>query len=426
MATYAEATSTIPGDTGQEKEKTDELTEQRVSFVKGYLLAETIATAEGHFRFVVAEGGKTQVLESVAQGNKRMVPCYGLRALWDTGLIKFPSGIGLCGATDELIDEITAFMSRYADVPAEWLEIIALYILMTWVYDRFTAVPYLRFLGEPGTGKTRLLQICAAISYKGMVASGNITGPALFRTIDLVRGTMAVDEGDFRDSQEWSDIIKVLNNGYTPGTPVIRCGHQGEDFEPRAFYVYGPKIISTRSRFADEALESRCLTLETREGPLPDHIPLQLPLSFENEALTVRNKLLKWRFDNFHLIEAREVEMRTLFPRSGQIGASLAAVAPTAESRSRLVSFLARHDADRREDSPKGIVLQALGKLGERGGSTATVGEVAEAANEISKSLGTDDLTAKRVGGILRSLGIIPRRTKNGYVVGTSAPKEAA
>jgi hypothetical protein len=24
---------------------------------------------------------------------------------------------------------------------------------MTWVYDRFTAVPYLRFLGEPGTGK---------------------------------------------------------------------------------------------------------------------------------------------------------------------------------------------------------------------------------------------------------------------------------
>jgi hypothetical protein len=159
---------------------------------------------------------------------------------------------------------------------------------------------------------------------------------------------------------------------------------------------------------------------------LPAHIPLQLPLSFEKEALTLRNKLLKWRFDNFHLIDAREGEMRDLFPRSGQIGASLAAVAPTTESRSRLVSFLSRHDAEQREDSPKGIVLQALGKVAERGGSAATVGELAEAANEISRSLGADDLTAKRVGGILRSLGIIPRRTKNGYVVNLSAHKEAA
>jgi hypothetical protein len=425
MATLAE-TGTIQADTDHVKEKTDGRIEQRVSFVEARLLAETIVTGDGHFRFAVAEAGKTQVVESVSQGKKQIVPSYSLRVLWDTGLVRFPSGIALCGSTEALIEEIKEFISRYANLPAEWLEIIALYILMTWVYDRFTAVPYLRFLGEPGTGKTRLLLICAAISYKGMVASGNITGPALFRTIDLVRGTMAVDEADFRDSQEWSDIIKVLNNGYTPGTPVIRCGHQGEDFEPRAFFVYGPKIISTRSRFADEALESRCLTLETREGPLPAHIPLQLPLSFEKEALTLRNKLLKWRFDNFHLIDAREGEMRDLFPRSGQIGASLAAVAPTTESRSRLVSFLSRHDAEQREDSPKGIVLQALGKVAERGGSAATVGELAEAANEISRSLGADDLTAKRVGGILRSLGIIPRRTKNGYVVNLSAHKEAA
>jgi len=31
--------------------------------------------------------------------------------------------------------------------------IIGLYVLMTWVFDRFTAVPYLRFLGEPEQGR---------------------------------------------------------------------------------------------------------------------------------------------------------------------------------------------------------------------------------------------------------------------------------
>lgn len=387
--------------------------ERRVSFIRNGRPVETVVSHNGHFQFAVA--GEPELVDSVEDGETRIVPAYNLRVLWETGLVKFPSGVTPCGSTAQLVEEIKAFIRSYAEVPEEWLEIISLYILMTWVYDRFTAVPYLRFLGEPATGKTRLLQICAAISYKGTAASGNITGPALFRTIDSVRGTMAVDEADFKNSEEWSDITKVLNNGYTTGAPVVRC--VGSDFAPQAFYVFGPKIVSTRSRFADEALESRCLTLETREGPLPARIPLQLPLSFEEQSRALRNKLLRWRFDNFHNIRAREEGMRNIPPRLGQIGASLAAVAPTEESRNRLIDFLSRNDPGRREESPKGLVLQALAQLRANDGATATVGDVAHTANALSHDLGGDELTPKKVGGILRSLGVTPRRTRHGYVV---------
>jgi hypothetical protein len=64
---------------------------------------------------------------------------------------------------------------RYADVPPFWEELIAHYVLMTWVHDRFTAVPYLRFLGEPASGKTRCLQVTSHLCYKSIIAGGATT-----------------------------------------------------------------------------------------------------------------------------------------------------------------------------------------------------------------------------------------------------------
>ena len=385
-----------------------------VSIASGSRLVETVVSPEGRFQFAVS--GHPHLQDSFVRDDGTEVdPSYNLKTMWETGLVKFPSRPAPYGSTERLLEEITKFICRYANVPKEWMEIISLYVLMTWVYDRFTAVGYLRFLGEPGTGKTRMLQLCAAISYKPTIASGNITGPALFRTLDLVRGTMAVDEGDFKNSEEWSDMTKVLNNGYASGAPVVRCS--GNDFMPESFHIYGPKIISTRSRFGDEALESRCLTFETREQPLPAHIPLQLPLHFDMEACSLRNQLLQWRFDNFHRVEAREEGMRDLFPRSVQIGSSLAAVVPNEESLKRLVEFLSRNDAGRRAESPKGIVLQALEQTRALKRSSATVGYLAKVASTISEDLGGEELTARKVGGILRSLGYVPRRTNSGYTV---------
>jgi hypothetical protein len=265
--------------------------ERQVSFKLGNgMLVETIVSPAGLFSFW--RQGQDRAENSIKFEDQTFEPHSGLKTFWQEKVVRFPSFPTDYGTTSQLLNEIGQFVRRYADLPEDWLDIVCLYMLMTWVYDRFTAVPYLRFLGEPGTGKTRLLQVCSSISYKGTIVSGNITGPALFRTIHLVRDTMAVDEADFKNSSEWSDIAKVLNNGYGVGTPVIRCNK--DDFEPQCFSVFGPKIISTRNRFDDEATETRCLTLETKEQKVSHHIPLQLPLTFDDEALALRNKLLKW------------------------------------------------------------------------------------------------------------------------------------
>jgi len=388
--------------------------ELQVSFqLEDGKLVETIVSPTGFFSFW--RQGHDRPENSIKSGDTTFEPHFGLKTFWKEKVVRFPSFPVGYGTTTQLLNEMNQFIRRYADLPEDWLDIVCLYVLMTWVYDRFRAVPYLRFLGEPGTGKTRLLEVSSSISYKGTIVSGNITGPSLFRLIDLVRGTMAVDEADFKNSAEWSDVTKVLNNGYSAGTPVIRCNKN--TFDPECFHVFCPKIISTRNRFEDEATETRCLTLETKEQKVSPHIPLQLPLTFDQEALALRNKLLKWRFDNFDRVTVREEGLRNLFARSGQIGASLAAVAPDEVWLNKLIGFLQRLDESRDEESPKAMVQRALKAMSAGARTSATVGEVAESVNSELKGLGRDLLTDKKVGGMLRSLSFAPKRTNRGYVI---------
>jgi hypothetical protein len=388
--------------------------EQRVSFTRlNGRLVETVVSATGFFQFW--EEGRNEPVKMICEDDMEFIPASSMRKFWEAGVVQFPSHPQEYGNTHELLEAIRRFILQYADLPQDWLNIVCLYVLMTWAYERFTALPYLRFLGEPATGKTRMLQVISSICYKGTVVSGNITGAALFRTIDLIKGTMAVDEADFKNSAEWSDITKVLNNGYATGTPVIRCNK--ESFAPECFEVFGPKIISTRNRFDDEATETRCLTLETREQTVSSHIPLQLPPRFKEEAVELQNKLLRWRFDNFHQTSPNEEGLRDLFARSGQIGASLAAVAPDEEWRKKLIRFLSQIEEGRREESPKGMVQRAIKAMSSGLRVTAKVSEVAEMVNLERKGLGMECLTDKRVGGILRSLGLCPKRKSTGYVL---------
>ena len=153
------------------------------------------------------------------------------------------------------------FIHRYVDVSPLFEEITSYYVLFTWVYDAFNELPYLRLRGDTGTGKTRFLLTAGSLCYKPIYASGASTVSPLFRILDSVRGTLIIDEGDFRFSDEKAEIVKILNNGNARGFPVLRSESvNGREFSPRAYAVFGPKLVSTRGFFQDRALESRCIT----------------------------------------------------------------------------------------------------------------------------------------------------------------------
>lgn len=172
------------------------------------------------------------------------------------------------------------------------------YILLTWVYDSFNELPYLRVRGQYGSGKSRFLLTVGSLCYKPIFASGASTISPIFRLLDQVRGTLVIDEADFWASDERSEIVKILNNRNARGFPVLRNDITPQkEFNPRAFDIFGPRIVATRHPFQDEALESRCLTGILGGRPVRPDIPISLPNSFNEDAERLRNQLLAFRFE---------------------------------------------------------------------------------------------------------------------------------
>src|SRR5262249_11450580 len=163
-----------------------------------------------------------------------------------------------------------------------------------------------------------------SIAYRPIFASGASTVSPLFRILDAVGGTLVLDEGDFRFSDEKAEIVKILNNGNAKGFPVLRTeSTPSGEFNPRAFTVYGPKLISTRHPFDDAALESRCITAHLGKGEVRPDIPVNLPPEFHDQALSLRNQLLMYRLREAGRTDAIDPSaLSFLEPRIAQVFSS--------------------------------------------------------------------------------------------------------
>ena len=305
----------------------------------GGALAEMLYRPDEHRTlFCISDGGLVRYESELAVNGRRLVPYSPHNNLLVNEVVLFPSEPVEYGSEQELAAAIRAFIHRYVDVSPLFEQIASYYVLFSWVYDAFNELPYLRLRGDMGTGKTRFLLTAGSLCYKPIFASGASTVSPLFRILDVVRGTLIVDEGDFRFSDEKAEIVKILNNGNARGFPVLRSeAVSHKEFSPRAYSVFGPKLVSTRGFFQDRALESRCLTEETGGRKLRQDIPINLTAEYQKEALELRNKLLLFRLRNFgkHRVDPGLVD-RTIEPRLAQIFVPLLSVIQDAEARASL------------------------------------------------------------------------------------------
>jgi hypothetical protein len=248
-----------------------------------------------------------------------------------------------------------------------------------------------------------------------MFASGATTPSPIFRILDRFRGTLVLDEADFKDSSAWVEMVKILNNGYRPGYPVLRAEKEDGKWHPRSYQVFGPKLIATRYHFKDEALESRCLTAEMMPLSRQD-IPRVLPPSFQAEVNELRSRLLTFRLANLLKLKGRtfgnELLEPNLQPRLQEILIPLKAMVngdqAMAESLTVFIHQLQEALFSERRQSPAGRVLAAIIELHDEG-TELSIRNITDKANEADSD--APALTSEKVGWMTKKLGFEKERT---------------
>ena len=293
---------------------------------------------------------------------KRLAPYSPENNLIRHEVVLFPSHPEEYDSEEQLLAEVQSFIHAYVDVSPLFEKIASYYVLFSWVYDGFNELPYLRLRGDPGSGKTRFLLTVGSLCYRPIFASGASTVSPLFRIIDTFRGTLIIDEGDFRLSDERAEIVKILNNGNARGFPVLRSEvTPSREFNPTAYTVFGPKLVATRGFFQDRALESRCLTEQMGQQRLRGDIPINLPTCHKEEARTLRNKLLLFRFRNYHKRAPTEDMIdRSIEPRLNQVFAPLLAIINEPKAREDLRELARRYHSEMIADRSADIEAQVL------------------------------------------------------------------
>src|ERR1051326_3857262 len=361
---------------------------------------------------------------------ERLVPYSATNNLVKHRVVLFPSEPTDYGDEAALVSRLRDFVRRHVEVSEDFELISTYYILFTWVYDAFHEVPYVRVRGGYGSGKTRFLLTVGSLCRLPIFASAASTVSPIFRLLDAFRGTLILDEGDFRFSDEKAEIVKILNNGNARGFPVLRTEVSPKmEFDPRAYNVFGPKIVATRGFFQDRALESRCVTEDMRGGAIRTEIPLNLDERFHEEARNLRNQLLLWRLRHFK--DARgetRAGARDLEPRLQQIFGPLVSVISDVSERSKAVAYIAKVNEDlveERSEAAEAQVLQVIRELVSRGPEARLA--IQDITREFVRRYGDDyerRVTPRWIGSLVRRrLGLKPSRSTGIFTLG---PEEVA
>lgn len=353
----------------------------------------------------------------------RLVPYSAQNNLIKNQIVLLPTGPEEYDSEQALVDEIRCFIHRYVDLSPVFEQIAAFYVLFTWVHDQFNELPYLRARGEPGCGKTRFLLTVGSLCYKPIFASGASTTSPLFRILDSIGGTLIIDESDFRMSDEKNELSKILNNGNAKGFPVLRSEGNGKgEYNPRAYQVFGPKLVAVRRSFEDRALESRFLTEDMGQHTMREDIPINLPASHAAEALALRNKLLLFRFRNLGKSNISEDLIdRRIEPRLNQVFAPLLSIIDDSDLRASLRNVLREHHqdmvAERGLDTEAEILAIIRDIAGERENPRLSVGEITQRFSELHGEDYDRKITQRWIGGVLRSRLHVKTRKSHGLFV---------
>lgn len=386
-----------------------------------------------------------------------------------SGAVLFPSKLGEGRDIHELVAYIELYLRSVYLMPSErTARLMSYYVLLTWMYDAFETVIYLRAMGGAGSGKSELMRRIGLVCYRTMQANGAGSTSSLFRSLERYRGTVFIDEADITDSDTENDMVKFYNLGAMRNNPIWRTvevtGANGQrDWEAVSFQTFCPKLIAMRKDFRDDAIGSRSLTFKLQPREVAElkaaGIPLSITAAMRQRAQALRNLLVRWRLKNWQPdIEIdSEIYDLSISARLNQVAGPLLAIAAEDPAQQEEIRRNLREYYQETILSQSmtltARVIEALWKIYRypdlhqrmvrveaNGDEMIKIGDVTEITNQIMNEMNNEeseedddkkrggnrrDLKPHRVGRILREeLQMqVSNRTRDGFFVYWNEPR---
>ena len=132
-------------------ENTDQLKNRRIVPTASAILDDA-TIVEMTFRpdlrrtvFAIYNSGRWTLQDAINIGpDARLVPFSANNNLIKNGVVLLPSETRMYGSEAELVADIRAFIHRYVDFSESFENVATHYVLLTWLYDAFNELPYLR------------------------------------------------------------------------------------------------------------------------------------------------------------------------------------------------------------------------------------------------------------------------------------------
>ncbi|MFB6209352.1 MAG: toprim domain-containing protein [Candidatus Nanohaloarchaea archaeon] len=222
---------------------------------------------------------------------------------------------------EQLFDEIIEFIKRYWNhYHEEWYDLIAAYIVHTYLITPIGYTFYLYLHGEPDTGKTNLQLASSWLEYNGL--GPNVGTPkASIRFAHSFQASLNLEETEKGSEESRSDTEQLFNSGYRKNGsyPIADPDRVGIEDQITSIYSFNPKKISANSikGWAD-SFESRCVFLKTVRTDEDMDDPAKIEMENKGEAQQLRNHISAFTLFNWEKITDQVSSYRDKLNVSGR------------------------------------------------------------------------------------------------------------
>jgi hypothetical protein len=221
----------------------------------------------------------------------------------------------------ELLADIERFAGRFLAFPTKHhLVVLCLWAVHTWAVSAFYVTPRLVLDSpEPGSGKTRVLEILALLCHDAKLTLSTTT-PALYRRIKSAEDkppTILQDECDAvfgrTNNLQAEDLRALFNAGYKTGATVDRCEGNPRNMTVVDFPVFAPAalagLISGPVAKHMRSVLDRAVVFHMRRRAPDEHVDEFRGRDAEAAAAQLRKRLRAWADDHFDVLAAARPRM---------------------------------------------------------------------------------------------------------------------